>query len=141
MPGVLLGVQCTMVAVRSSGQSSCTRNGSYRIKVAMPVFKHSVLPRSTKLSVPGGLGLLLRPATCRSWARLITRGVSVIPTELLVVLASRVCPPFSPALLPLRKLGGVYKVGAFDCDVHQLSAFALGLAFALRKLMSSLSGE
>jgi hypothetical protein len=50
-----------------------------------------------KLSVPAGLGLLLRPATCLSFVRLIAMGVSLIPKELLVVLASRVYPPLSPA--------------------------------------------
>ena len=35
----------------------------------------------------------------------------------------------------------MYKVGVLDRDAHQLLAFALGLAFALRELMSSLSGE
>jgi hypothetical protein len=51
VPGVLLCKHCTKVEpageCEALGDRSCTRKGFYRMKVAMPVFNHSVLPRST----------------------------------------------------------------------------------------------
>ena len=51
VPGVLLCKHCTKAEpageCEALGDRSRTRKGFYRIKVARPVFNHSVLPRST----------------------------------------------------------------------------------------------